>query len=126
MDITLVPASSLIGLVGIPVGNFAEKLAFAGVAANHWGQLQHADHATYAVCNFSPGKAIAYNAVISSDWEADADNRGTVPVGLSRNETFDMGGGNGLDYMIGPYYNVVRPDGAPRWEIRFQVNWLFP
>lgn len=36
------------------------------------------------------------------------------------------GGGHGFDYMIGPYYNVVRPDGAARWQIRYMMSWLFP
>ena len=74
----------------------------------------------------SPGVSLAYNAVISADWEASSGDRWTVPLGLSYNKTWDMGGGHGLDFLIGPYYNVVRPDGAAKWEVRFGVNWLFP
>ena len=40
--------------------------------------------------------------------------------------SFDMGGGNGFDLMIGPYYNVVGPDGAADWTLRFAINWIFP
>ena len=76
--------------------------------------------------NFAPGKAIAYNAAISADWNANSDNRWTVPIGLSWNQTIDLGGGHGFDYMIGPYYNVERPDGAARWQIRFMLSWLAP
>ncbi len=64
--------------------------------------------------------------MISADWEASSSNRWTVPIGLSYNKTWDMGGGHGFDVMVGPYYNVVRPDGAARWQIRFGLNWLFP
>jgi hypothetical protein len=28
--------------------------------------------------------------------------------------------------MIGPYYNVVRPDGAADWQLRFGLSWIFP
>ena len=40
--------------------------------------------------------------------------------------TFDMGGGYGLDLGIGPYWNVVKPDGGADWFIKFQVSVLFP
>jgi hypothetical protein len=36
-----------------------------------------------------------------------------------------MGGGHGFDVMLGPYYNVVRPDGAAGWQIHFGINWVF-
>ena len=49
-----------------------------------------------------PGAYLAYNAVISADWEAPSDDTWTVPLGLSIGRTFDMGKGNGLDVMIGP------------------------
>ena len=53
-------------------------------------------------------------------------NRWSVPLGLSIGRTFVLGGGNGLDTMIGPYFNVVRPDGASVWAIRFGISWMFP
>ena len=116
------------GLAGVLVGNLTPELSFAGIVANHWGEN---DFNTMMIqpmlfYNFAPGKAIAYNAVITADWNADSSDRWTVPIGLSWNQTIDMGGGHGFDYMIGPYYNVARPDGAPRWQIRFMINWLFP
>ncbi len=73
-----------------------------------------------------PGAYVAYNAVISVDWKAKSEDQWTVPLGLSVGRTFDMGGGHGLDLMVGPYYNVVRPDGAADWSARFMVSWLFP
>ena len=48
-----------------------------------------------------------------------------MPFGLTLGRTFDMGGGNGLDLSIGPYYNVARPDGAANWMIRFGISWVF-
>lgn len=117
------------GVAGVLVGNFTEEISFAGIIANQWGNSGEFNTMILQPMlfyNFAAGKAIAYNAVISSDWKADSDNRWTVPLGLSWNQTIDMGGGNGFDYMIGPYWNVVRPDGAAKWEIRFMLNWLFP
>lgn len=31
-----------------------------------------------------------------------------------------------LDVQVGAYYNVVRPDNGPEWELRVQVQFLFP
>jgi hypothetical protein len=28
--------------------------------------------------------------------------------------------------LAGPYYNVVRPDGAADWTIKWGINWLLP
>ena len=117
------------GVAGVLVGNFTEDLAFAGIIANQWGF--DGDFSTMILqpmffYTVGAGKSVAYNAVISADWKAYSSNRWTVPLGLSWNQTIDMGGGNAFDYMIGPYYNVVRPDGAAGWELRFGVNWLFP
>jgi len=118
-----------LGLAGVITGNFTEKLSFAGILANQWGnggdynRLAFQPMLYYAI---APAKSIAYNAVISADWEASSSNRWTVPIGLSYNQTWDMGGGHGFDLIIGPYYNAVRPEGAAKWQLRFGFTWLFP
>ncbi len=58
---------------------------------------------------------------IIANWEADSDNRYTVPVGLGINRTFQIGKVPvrfGLEF----HYNVIRPDtvGAD-WNLRFYV-----
>ena len=116
------------GVAGVVVGNLSENISFAGIVANHWGENSFNTLMLQPMVfwNFAPGKAFAYNAAITADWNADSDNRWTVPLGVSWNQTIDLGGGHGFDYMIGPYYNVERPDGAARWQIRFMVTWLAP
>ena len=116
------------GLAGVLVGNFTENLSFAGIVANLWGENSFNTTMLQPMFFYAiaPGKSIAYNAAISADWNADSNNRWTVPIGLSYNQTFDMGNGHGFDFMIGPYYNVERPDGAARWTLRFGLTWLFP
>ena len=119
------------GIAGIVVGNITPDLSFAGIIGNLWGDDGNFNTLTIQPMFFynvpsMPGTSIAYNAVISADWKASIDNRWTLPIGLSYNKTIDLGGGNGLDMGVGPYYNVVRPDGAARWQIRFTVNLLFP
>lgn len=119
------------GIAGVVVGNITESIAFAGIVGNHWsfdGDFNSAVFQPMFFYNFQsiPGAYLAYNAVISADWKADSDNTWTVPLGLSVGRAFDMGGGHGLDVMAGPYKNIVRPDGAADWALRFAINWVFP
>ena len=37
-----------------------------------------------------------------------------------------MGKGNGMEFGIGPYWNVVRPEGAAAAMLRFNLAWIFP
>jgi hypothetical protein len=119
-----------LGVAGVVTGEFTEKLSFAGILGNHWGNSGKFNTMTIQPMFFyslpTPGTALAYNAVISADWEANSENRWTVPLGLSYNKTWDMGDGHAFDFMIGPYFNIVRPDGAAKWQLRFGINWLFP
>jgi hypothetical protein len=119
------------GAAGVAVGNITESLSFAGIVGNlrsFDGDFNTGMFKPMFFYNFDsiPGAYVAYNAVISADWKADSGDTWTVPLGLSIGKTFDMGNGNGLDFMIGPYYNVIRPDCAANWTIRFGINWLFP
>jgi hypothetical protein len=58
---------------------------------------------------------------IIANWEADSDNRWTVPIGLGINRTFQFGK---VPVRIGAefHYNVVRPDtvGAD-WDLRIFI-----
>jgi len=119
------------GIVGVVVGDLAPNVSFAGIVGNLWsfdGDFNSAIIQPMLFYNFPshPGAYVGYNAAISADWKASSNNTWTVPLGLSVGKTFDMGKGSGLDVMIGPYYNVERPDGGARWSLRFGITWLFP
>ncbi|MDJ0818210.1 MAG: hypothetical protein QNJ58_18500 [Desulfobacterales bacterium] len=38
----------------------------------------------------------------------------------------DPESGHGIELFAGPYYNVVKPDGAADWTIKWGINWLLP
>jgi len=119
------------GVAGVVVGSITDDISFAGVVGNLWGGDGDFNLATIqpvVLYNIAavPGAWVGYNAVISADWNASSGNTWTIPLGLTVGRTFDMGSGNGLDLSVGAYGNVVRPDGAPDWQIRFGVTWVFP
>ena len=119
------------GIVGVVVTNLTTDLSLATIVGNHWSF--NGDFNTMTIqptlsYNFPsiPGAYINYNAPISADWEASSGDTWTVPLGLGVGKTFDMGNGHGLDIGVGPYYNVARPEGGARWQLRYTVAWLFP
>ena len=119
------------GAAGIITGNITPDLSFSGIVGNMWGDGGNFNSLSiqpmvYYNIPSKPGAAIAYNAMITANWEAASNDRWTVPLGLTYSQALDMGNGSGLELSVGPYYNVVRPEGAARWQVRFGVNWLFP
>ena len=118
------------GVTGVITGGIGESLSIAAIVGNIWsfdGDFNSFVLHPMIYYNIAavPGLAIAYNAPISADWKEASRNRWTVPLGLSLSKTFDVGG-HGIDVGAGPYYNVVRPDGGARWQLRFSISWMLP
>ena len=49
-----------------------------------------------------------------------------MPLGFVVGRTFDLGSGYGLDLNIGPYWNVVKPEGGADWFVKFGITLLLP
>jgi hypothetical protein len=61
---------------------------------------------------------------IEADWEADSDDRWTVPVGDGFGKQFKLGGRQFQAYgQVG--YNLVRPDGASTWRAIAALTLVF-
>jgi hypothetical protein len=52
---------------------------------------------------------------VATACESPSNERWTVPLGRLPVNT-----------QLSAYYNVVHPDSGPTWQIRFQVQLLFP
>jgi hypothetical protein len=72
-----------------------------------------------------PGTFLSFSPIITANWEARRGDVWTVPVGLALGQIFHLGQ-QPLNAQLGAYYNVVRPENGPTWQIRFQVALLFP
>jgi hypothetical protein len=60
-----------------------------------------------------------------ANWEADAGQQWTVPLGGGFGKMITIGK-LPLDLQTQAFYNVVRPDGSPEWQWRFQLKFIFP
>ena len=63
--------------------------------------------------------------LITANWEAASGQKWTVPVGMGVGHIFHLGPAP-VNTQIGTYYNAVRPDNAARWQVRAQVQFMFP
>jgi len=48
-----------------------------------------------------------------------------VPVGLALGQILRIGQ-QPVNAQVGAYYNAIRPDIGPEWQLRFQIQLLFP
>jgi hypothetical protein len=87
--------------------------------------------------NFEKGWFLSSFPVLTANWAASSGNKWTFPLGAGGGRLFrlrELPGGDKLGALgklpVEPqllaYYNVVRPDLAPTWQLIFQVTFLFP
>ena len=75
--------------------------------------------------NLPGGTYITSSPIITADWNADSSQRWTVPLGLGVGHIFHLGR-LPVNTQIGGYYNVVHPDDGANWQLRVQVQFMFP
>lgn len=76
--------------------------------------------------NMPHGWYLTSSPLITANWEANQDNRWTVPIGGGIGRIFKIGD-QSVNANIAAYYNAVRPDdtGAD-WQLRAEWTFLFP
>ncbi len=76
--------------------------------------------------NFPSGWYLTTAPIITANWEADRGNKWTVPYGGGFGKIFRIGS-QPFNANTQAFYNVVTPDdfGAD-WQLRFQLQALFP
>jgi len=68
---------------------------------------------------------VSSSPIIVADWRAESGDRWLVPVGGGIGKLV-MFGNHPVDIGVSFYKNVVRPDGAPEWQVNLAVGLLFP
>ena len=63
--------------------------------------------------------------IITANWEADSDNTWTVPFGGGIGKIFNIGK-QPMNGQISAYFNVEKPEFGPDWQLRVQLQFLFP
>lgn len=72
-----------------------------------------------------PGRYLTFAPIITANWEASSSNTWTVPLGLGIGQIMKFGE-QPVNLQASYYYNVERPDNAANYQVRLQVQFLFP
>lgn len=75
--------------------------------------------------NFAGGTYLTSSPILTVNWKADGSDQWTVPLGGGIGRIFHFGK-LPVNAQVGAYYNVVRPEGGANWQIRAQVQLMFP
>jgi len=75
--------------------------------------------------NFSGGFYLTSSPILTVDWKADSGQRWVVPLGGGVGKIFHLGR-LPVNTSLAAYYNVVHPDNGANWQLRFQVQLMFP
>ncbi len=75
--------------------------------------------------NLPKGWYLTSAPIITANWEADSDNAWTIPFGGGVGKLFSIGA-QPINGQLAAYYNVEKPEFGPDWQVRFQIQFLFP
>lgn len=75
--------------------------------------------------NLEDGWYLTSAPIILADWTVDQADRWIIPFGAGVGKVFKIGK-QPINASLQGYYNVRHPSGGPRWQLRVQVQFLFP
>lgn len=75
--------------------------------------------------NFEGGLYLTSSPIITMNWLAAANQQLLLPLGGGIGKIFHLGK-LPVNAQLSAYYNVVRPDYAPDFQIRAQLQFMFP
>jgi hypothetical protein len=62
---------------------------------------------------------------MTADWNADSNQRWTVPIGGGFGKIFKLGS-QPMNAQVQAFYNLEKPDAIGDWSLRLQLQLLFP
>ena len=75
--------------------------------------------------NLDGGWYLVSAPIITANWEANSGNTWTVPFGGGVGKIFRIGK-LPLNGQVSGYYNAEKPDSGADWQLRIQLQFLFP
>jgi hypothetical protein len=75
--------------------------------------------------NFKEGFYLTSAPIMTVNWKADSGQQWTVPLGGGVGKIFHLGR-LPVNTQLSAYYNVVHPDDGANWQLRAQMQLMFP
>ena len=116
------------GLAGVVFGG-SGQWSYGGIAMQLWGEDEFSTFTLQPIVMYMlkslPGGYIGYNNSLTYNANADSDNAWAVPLGLTFGKAVVFESGDFMDLSVGVYPLVVRPEGAPSWQLKLGVSYFF-
>jgi len=126
------------GAWGLGPSAVALKIAgpwvYGGLINNVWSVTEDSGRADvnqmliqpFVNFNFAdkPGRYLTFAPIITANWEADSD-KWLIPLGMGIGQVMKIGK-QPVNIQASAYYNVERPDNAAKYQIRLQIQLMFP
>lgn len=109
--------------LGMP-GNWVIGSLFSNVWAQDVNQFTWQYFINYNIPNGN-GLYLTSAPIITANWEADSGDRWTVPFGGGVGKIFKIGK-QPVNGQVSAYYNVDKPEFGADWQLRLQLQLLFP
>ncbi|MEA2115214.1 MAG: neuromedin U, partial [Thermodesulfobacteriota bacterium] len=75
--------------------------------------------------NLSNGWYLTTTPIITANWEADSDDRWTIPFGGGAGRLVKFGK-QPVDFKAQAFWYADAPENGPEWALQFMVKFLFP
>jgi hypothetical protein len=102
------------------------------LANNQWSFAGWGDHSVNAMLvqpfinyNLDKGWYLTSAPIMTANWNAKDSDVWTVPLGCGVGRVFKVGK-QPLNVSLAAYDNVHTPVNGPQWQLRFQIQFLFP
>ena len=120
------------GISGVALTTI-DKFTFGAMVSNVWSFAGSGDNNInlftlqyFINYNMDDGWYLISAPINTANWQANSDNKWTVPLGGGVGRVFKVGE-MPLNAQLSAYYNVITPDNfGPEWQMRAQVQFLFP
>ena len=111
----------------------AGKFTMGAVASNTWSVAGDSDRDDvnfffaqwFLNYNIGKGWAVGTAPIITANWKAESGNQWTIPWGLQISKLTHFGS-RPVNLLAGYYKNSEHPEGGPDYQVRVQINMLFP
>jgi hypothetical protein len=79
----------------------------------------------FANYNFGQGWYVGSSPIITANWLTSGNKAWTLPVGADIGRVVKIGGKLPVNFLIGAYYNALRPQFGSTWQLRTQITLIF-
>ena len=107
------------------------RWVIGSLVSNVWGLTDDQDVNVFSWqyfvnYNLNNGWYLTSSPIITANWEADSDDRWTVPIGGGFGRVFRVGS-QPINASLQGFYNIEEPDNiGPEWSLRAVVQFMFP